>query len=212
MKTQAIAICLILEMIGAVSAAEPQVTHAPVTPGNVKDIKAYCLDFNWAATNRKRKPFAAPGTWAGADPAQHVAWYKAMGANVIQTFGVSTNGYACMYKEADWLMNESGDKKSIDAVKAMIGPHTRLITCLARWNGQDATKVVPEALAAGIGLYGFTVPRNDGGLVPLDEILSRPVGELKGDDRNIAVLARAFHGASIDSVRNDKGGFTEPGK
>jgi hypothetical protein len=117
-----------------------------------------------------------------------------------------------MYKEADWLMNESGDKKSIDAVKAMIGPHTRLITCLARWNGQDATKVVPEALAAGIGLYGFTVPRNDGGLVPLDEILSRPVSELKGDDRNIAVLARAFHGASIDSVRNDKGGFTEPGK
>ena len=117
-----------------------------------------------------------------------------------------------MYKEADWLMNESGDMKRIDAVKAMIGPHTRLITCLARWNGQDATKVVPEALTAGIGLYGFTAPRNNGGLVPLDEILSRPVGELKGDDRNIAVLARAYHGASIDSVRNDKGGFSEPGK
>ena len=31
---------------------------------------------------------------AGADPAQHVAWYKAMGANVIQTFCVSYNGYA----------------------------------------------------------------------------------------------------------------------
>jgi hypothetical protein len=388
MKTQTIAICLILEMIGALSAAEPQSANGPGTPGNIKDIKAYCLDFNWAATTRKRapKPFAAPGTWAGADPAAHVAWYKAIGANVIQTFGVSTNGYAwykngfvpqqpglkhdflpevvklghqegmlvfgyfcaaanpkwgtdhpdqsygtpttyhipytdeyldylsksigdavkktgidgvmidwlwmpnrdstagkwlgceknlyqqlmgepfpgedklskeqdlaysrkaidrcwkairkaakdanpnCiawltsnqikhphvinsnMYMEADWLMNESGDKKSIDAVKAMIGPHTRLITCLARWNGQDATKVVPEALKAGIGLYGFTVPRDDGGLVPLDEILSRPVDELKGDDRNIAVLARAFHGASIDSVRNDKGGFTEPTK
>jgi len=117
-----------------------------------------------------------------------------------------------MYKEADWLMNESGDKKSIDAVKAMIGPHTRLITCLARWNGQDATKVVPEALAAGIGLYGFTVPRNGGGLVPLDDILSRPVSELKGDDRNIAVLARAFHGVSIDAVRNAQGGFAEPVK
>jgi hypothetical protein len=56
------------------------------------------------------------------------------------------------------------------------------------------------------------VPRDNGGLVPLEEILSRPVSELKGDDRNIAVLARAFHGASIDSVRNDKGGFTEPAK
>ena len=88
-----------------------------------------------------------------------------------------------MYKEADWLMNESGDKRSIDAVRKMVGPQTRLITCLARWNGQDATKIVPEALASGIGLYGFTVPRNDGGLVPLDEILSRPVSELKGDDR-----------------------------
>jgi uncharacterized lipoprotein YddW (UPF0748 family) len=388
MKTQAIAICLILEMSGALSAAEAPSTNAPGSPANPEDIKAYCLDFNWAASGRKRKPFAAPGTWAGADPAQHVAWYKAMGANVIQTFCVSTNGHAwykngfvaeqpglkhdflpevvklghkegmrvfgyfciasnpvwgnahpeqsygtpttyhipytddylaylsssisdavrktgidgfmidwlwmpnrkstagkwldsekklytqlmgepfpgedqvtekspqylaysrkaidrcwdaihkaakdanpdCiiwltsnhinhphvinsdMYKEADWLMNESGDKKSIDAVKAMIGPHTRLITCLARWNGQDATKVVPEALAAGIGLYGFTVPRNNGGTVPLEDILSRPVNELKGDDRNIAVLARAFHGASIDSVRNDQGGFNEPVK
>ncbi|MCX6872930.1 MAG: hypothetical protein NTW21_03855 [Verrucomicrobia bacterium] len=112
MKAPAIAICLILEMIGAVSAAEPQVTHAPVTPGNVKDIKAYCLDFTWAATGRKRKPFAAPGTWAGADPAEHVAWYKAMGANVIQTFCASNNGYACMYKEADWLIRPAIYRRS----------------------------------------------------------------------------------------------------
>jgi len=74
--------------------AEPQDANVPAAPAQIKDIKAYCLDFNWAATGRKRKPFAAPGTWAGADPAQHVAWYKAMGANVIQTFCVSCNGYA----------------------------------------------------------------------------------------------------------------------
>ena len=80
-----------------------------------------------------------------------------------------------------------------------------------RWNGQDATKVVPEALKAGIGLYGFTTPAGNG-LVPLEEILSRPVSELKGDDRNIAVLARAYHGVSIDAVRNDKGEFVEPRK
>ena len=365
------------------SAIEPS---APVSATEIKDIKSYCLDFNWAATGRKRKPFAAPGNWAGADPAQHVAWYKAMGANVIQTFCVSCNGYAwykngfvpeqpklkhdflpevvklghkegmlvfgyfciasnpkwgtdhpdlsygtpttyhipytdeylaylsssisdavkktgidgfmidwvwmpnrasttnqwlacekklytqlmsepfpgegtltkeqdlaysrkaidrcwkvirkaakeanpnCiiwltsnntthphvvnsdMYKETDWLMNESGDKKRVDAVRSMVGPHTRLITCLARWNGQDATKVVPEALQAGIGLYGFTVPRNGGGLVPLEGILSKPVSELQGDDRNIAVLARAYHNASLESVRNDKGEFVEPVK
>ena len=70
--------------------------------------------------------------------------------------------------------------------------------------------MVPEALQAGIGLYGFTVPRNDGGLVPLERILSRPVSELQGDDRNIAVLVRAYHGASNDSVSDGKGGFVEP--
>ncbi len=355
----------------------------------ITDIKAYCLDFNWAATGRKRKPFAAPGTWAKADPAQHVAWYKAMGANVIQTFAVSCNGYAwykngyvpeqpglekdfltevvklghqegmlvmgyfciaantrwgtenpelsygtpttyhipytdaylkflsesisdavrktgidgfmidwvwqpkrqstegkwldcekalyqqlmnepfpgedaltkeqdlaysrkaidrcwktirkaakdanpkCivwltsnntthphvvnsdMYKEADWLMNESGDMKRVEAVKPMVGSHTRLITCLARWNGQEATQVVPEALKAGVGLYGFTVPRTNGGLVPLEKIFPHPVSELKGDDRNIAVLARAYMGVSLSSLWQGEGAvgkFVDPEK
>lgn len=112
----------------------------------------------------------------------------------------------------DWLMNESGDMKRINIVKSMIGEHTRLITCLARWNGKDATKVVPEALKAAVGLYGFTKPRTMSGLVPLDGILSRPVSELQGDDRNIAVLARAYHRVSIHAVRNEKGRFVEPMK
>ncbi len=354
---------------------------AGAAPATVRDIKAYCLDFNWGA----RRAFARPGTWAGADPAKHVAWYKTIGANVIQTFCVSCNGYAwykngfvpeqpglkhdflpevvkrghaegllvmgyfcigantkwgkdhpdlsygtpstyhipytdeylaylaasiqdavkktgidgfmidwvwqprrqstkgkwlecekklyrqlmgeafpgedrlsrqqdtafgrraidrcwkairkaakdadpecivwltsnntthphvvnsAMYREADWLMNECGDMKRIHAVKSMIGPHTRLITCLARWNRQEATEVVPQALKAGVGLYGFAKPGADS-LLPLDSLLSRPVRELKGDDRNIAVLARAYHGVSIDAVRNDRGVFVEPAK
>jgi hypothetical protein len=117
---------------------------------------------------------------------------------------------SAMYREADWLMNESGDMKRVNSVRDMIGPHTRLITCLARWNKQDATKVVPEALEAGVGLYGFTKPRQHGsGLVPLEGILTRPVGELQGDDRNIAVLARAYHGVSIDAAWNGAS-FVEP--
>ncbi len=352
-------------------------------PIEIEDIKAYCLDFNWGG----RRRFAKPGSWCNADPAEHVAWYKAMGVNVIQTFAVSCNGYAwykngvipeqpglkhdflpemvklghkegmlvmgyfcisanpkwakdrpelsygapatyhipytdeylayltasisdavkktgidgfmidwlwqpkrqstkgkwldcekklyqqlmdepfpgegkltpkqdlaysrkaidrcwkairkaakdvnpkCivwvttnhmnhphvlnsdMYKEVDWLMNESGDMKRIHAVKSMVGKHTRLITCLAHWNGQDATKVVPDAINAGVGLYGFAKARTaDTGIVPLKEILSRPVSELKSDDRNIAVLARAYHGASAKAERNDKGEFVEPKK
>lgn len=84
-------------------------------------------------------------------------------------------------------------------MKSMVGEHTRLITCLAHWNRRDATQVVPEALAAGVGLYGFTKPRTVGGLVPLGPILSTPVANLKGDDRNIAALARAFKGLPLDA-------------
>lgn len=349
----------------------------------MKDIKSYCLDFNWQPTGRRGRPFAKPGNWNGADPAAHVAWYKSIGANVIQTFCVSTNGYAwykngfvpeqpglkhdflpevvklghqegmkvmgyfcissnprwggehpdlsygtpttyhipytdeyldflsksisdavsktgidgfmidwlwmpkrestqgkwlecekklyqqlmgepfpgedklskvkdteysrraidrcwkairkaakdanpdCvvwltvnqinnphvlnsdMYKEADWLMNEAGSLDAIRKIEGMIGDHTRLITCMALWNGQDASKAVPEALAAGVGLYGFTAPKTSAGLVPLDPIFSRQVSELSGDDKNIAVLARAYHGKSSDALWKD-GRFVEP--
>lgn len=367
-----VAVLIIMALSSHASAQQP----APDAK-RFADIKAYCLDFNWAPTGRKRKPFAEPGKWAAADPAEHVAWYKAMGANVIQTFCVSTNGYAwykngfvpeqpglkhdflpevvklghqegmlvmgyfcvaantkwgtdhpdlsygtpttyhipytdeylaylsssiedavsktgidgfmvdwiwmpqrhstqdkwldcekklyqqlmnepfpgeealtkeqnlaysrkalsrcwdaiysaakkanpnCiiwitsnniaseetkdsrMYQQVDWLMNERGGLKDIERIKPMVGPHTRLITCLASWNGQDATKLVPEALKAGVGLYGFTAPRKNNGLVPLDPILGKPVAELKGDDRNIAVLARAYRGVAIDAAWKD---------
>ena len=94
MTIQFTAICLALGVAGTASSAEPQRASVPADPAAIKEIKAYCLDFNWGATSRKRKPFAAPGSWAGADPAQHVAWDKVVGANVIQTFCVSCNGYA----------------------------------------------------------------------------------------------------------------------
>jgi hypothetical protein len=68
-----------------------------------KQIKAFCIDFNWV--HLKRQPdmpasveaptvFAPPGHWADASPKDHVLWYEALGANVIQTFAVSCNGYA----------------------------------------------------------------------------------------------------------------------
>lgn len=348
----------------------------------IKDIKSYSLDFNWGENRR----FADPGRWSGAAPADHVAWYKALGANAIQTFAVSCNGYAwykngvvpeqpglkhdflpeivklghqegmlvfgyfCigsntrwgqenpeysygtpadyhipytdkylaylesaigdavsktgidgfmvdwlwqpkrkstggkwlatekklyeqlmgkafpgedtltpeqdlaysrkaidrtwktirkaavkanpeaiiwltvnkirhphvvnseMYKQADWLMNEAGDIEGIQAVKTMIGPHTRLITCLASWNNMDASQVVPAALDAGVGLYGFTKPRTAGGIVPLAEILAKPVGELRGDDRNIAVLARAFNGVPLAAKWSGESGWDVPGR
>ena len=85
MKTQIAATCLVLGMIGAASVAEPKAESAPAAAARIpeiKDIKAYCLDFNWGG----RRSFARPGSWCNSDPAQHVAWYKTMGVNVIQTF------------------------------------------------------------------------------------------------------------------------------
>lgn len=375
---------LVASMIVAMVSHSPAQQPVPA-PGakRITDIKAYCLDFNWAAKGGKRKPFAKPGTWSGADPTEHVAWYKAMGANVIQTFCVSANGYAwykngfvpeqpglkhdflpevvrlghaegmlvmgyfcvaantkwgtdhpdlsygtpstyhipytdeylaylsasiedavtktgidgfmvdwiwmpnrastqgkwldcekklyqqlmgepfpgeealtkeqnlaysrralarcwdaiytsakkanpnCiiwlttndmlnpdvidskMYQQVDWLMNERGRLIEIEKARPMVGPHTRMISCMAAWNRQDPTRLVPNALGRGIGLYGFTTPRTNGGLVPLGAILSKPVTELKGDDLNIAVLARAYHGHKAEAVWKE-GRFIAP--
>ena len=65
----------------------PAVSQVP------KEIRAYDIDFNWGPGGPNG--FAQPGLWTDADPAKHVVWYRAMGANVIQTFCVSCNGYAC---------------------------------------------------------------------------------------------------------------------
>lgn len=52
-------------------------------------IQAFCIDFNWDT-----KGPALPGLFAQADPAEHLRWYKELGANVLQTFCVSYNGHA----------------------------------------------------------------------------------------------------------------------
>jgi len=51
---------------------------------------ALCPDLNWDELGRA----ASPGLYAHADPAAHVDWAAGMGANVLQTFAVSFNGYA----------------------------------------------------------------------------------------------------------------------
>lgn len=71
---------------------------APVTAAeSAERIQAFCVDFNWGAGGPNG--FAAPGLFAQADPAEHYAWYRALGVNVIQTFAVSSNGYA-WYKDS----------------------------------------------------------------------------------------------------------------
>ena len=104
-------------------------------------------------------------------------------------------------KETDWLLNEAGDSARTEAAQKMIGPHTRLITCLADWNKQDPNTIVPAARKAGIGLYGFTKPTHGNLKPPVSFYLQKPAQSFQGDDHNIAVLARTYLGLPQDFVQ-----------
>jgi hypothetical protein len=103
-----------------------------------------------------------------------------------------------MFKQVDWLMNEEGDLEKIDAVKAMVGEDTRLITCLAKWNKKDAKSVVVQAAQTGVGLYGFAKPDVNSLLPPIDHYLSSSIDDFKDDDRTIATFARVYNNLSLD--------------
>jgi hypothetical protein len=114
-----------------------------------------------------------------------------------------------MFREVDWLMAETGDNKALKEIRGMVGPHTRLITCLAAWNNADPSVVIPEAMEHGIGLYGFCAPGASNGTIPLDRIFPHQLSMLTGDQRNIGALARAYLGKSLDAVWNGSA-FEEP--
>jgi len=109
-----------------------------------------------------------------------------------------------MLHEIDWLMNEAGDIASTEIVQGSIGDQTKLITCLANWNQQDPTKVIPYAIKAKVGLYGFTKPVIGSMMPPIDYYLSKPIDNLKGDEKNIAVLARAYNNLAFEFIKNKK--------
>jgi hypothetical protein len=342
-----------------------------VTVCSAQPIRAFCVDFNWGPGGPNG--FAAPGHWADAAPERHVAWYKALGANVIQTFAISCNGYAwykggkvppqpgmthdflpeivrlghaqkmkvmgyfcvaantrwgrehpdqsygipsamhipltddyldylasaieealriskmdgfmvdwlwcpddasrraatggkwldsekrlyeqlmgrpfpgeekltaeyriayerkaiercwrrihdaakkvrpdciiwlscykvtdpavvnsLLFREVDWLMNEAPDWKALEQIKAMAGPKTRLVQCLVGWGDQhDARKALKDPATKAFGVYGFSKPGDDSLPLPVETYLSKPIEAFTGNDRNIAVLARFFHG------------------
>jgi hypothetical protein len=114
-----------------------------------------------------------------------------------------------MYKQVDWLMGEAGRIDEILSLKSVVGANTRLITCMSDFGGGDPTETVPEGIKAGVGLYGYAKPSNNGGTIDLDKIFPRQLSQLVGNSKRIAVLARAYRGMSVDSVWQD-GTFVEP--
>ena len=105
-----------------------------------------------------------------------------------------------MLKEVDWVLNEAGDIATTESVRSML-EDTKLVTCLANWNGQDPAMVIPAAIKENVGLYGFTKPVAGSMMPPVDYYLSNPVDSLKGDERNIAVLASAYNDLPFDYVK-----------
>jgi hypothetical protein len=361
----------------------PVISPAGQGTSTQEAIKSYCIDFNWDFGSKAG--FAKPGKWADADPAKHVQWYKGMGANVIQTFAVSCNGYAwykngvvpeqpglkhdfltevvkqghaegmkvmgyfciaantrwgeenptlsygtpssyhipytdeylaylssaitdavkttgmdgfmidwvwmpdrkvtngkwieaekklyqqlmggpfpgeeqlnkdqelaygrkaidrCwkairkaakaadpdtivwltsnyvhsklvidsdLYKEVDWFMGETGKLDEILKVKPMLGEHTRLITCMSDFGGNNAAKDVPAAINVGIGVYGYAKPHQDSkeSTIDLENIFAKQLTELKGNDLRIAIMSRAYRGKAMDTVWKN-GEFVQP--
>jgi hypothetical protein len=124
-----------------------------------------------------------------------IIWLTAYEVNSKEYQGTS------LLKEVDWLMNEAGDIERTKMMRDLAGSDTKLITCLANWNKQDPTQVVPAAIKENIGLYGFTKPVIGPMMKPVDFYLSNPIDSLDGDERNIAILARTFNNLPFDYVQ-----------
>jgi len=104
-----------------------------------------------------------------------------------------------LFREVDWLMNEATDAKTLDPVEAMKGEHTRLVQCVVGWgDAHDARRLLSSGAERHLGIYGFAKPGPDSLPLPVAEHRSRGIATFKGNDRNIAVLARAFNGAPIE--------------
>jgi hypothetical protein len=156
-----------------------------ITPETEVDFRRKAIDRAWQqikTTTKRTKPDC-------------IIWLTAYEVNSPEYEG------SALLQEVDWLMNESGDIERTTAMRGLVGSKTRLITCLANWNKQDPSNIVPAALNENVGLYGFTKPVEGPLMKPVDYYLSNPVDSLTGDERNIAVLARAFNNLSFDYIK-----------
>jgi hypothetical protein len=108
-----------------------------------------------------------------------------------------------MFRDADIFMNEEGDTNLVEGIRHKVGKHTRLMTCLAHWNKKDPAIIVPQAIKANIGIFGFTKPQINSLLPPVSYFLSKPIDEFTGDYKNIAYFARIYNNLPLNYVKKD---------
>ena len=161
-------------------------------PGKDKITPEIELDFRRKAINRAWQQIKTTTKRTKPDC---IIWLTAYDVNSREYTG------SALLQEVDWLMNEAGDIERTKVMRDLAGSEIKLITCLANWNKQDPSEIVPAALRENVGLYGFTKPVVGPMMQPVDYYLSNAVDSLKGDERNIAVLARAYNNFPFDYVK-----------
>lgn len=161
-------------------------------PGKDKITPEIELDFRRKAIDRAWKKIRRITKKTKRDC---IIWLTAYEVNSKEYTGTK------LLKEVDWLMNEAGDISRTKAMEGLVRRDAKLITCLANWNQQDPATIVPAAIKAKVGLYGFTKPVVGSMMPPVDYYLSKPIDSLKGDERNIAVLARVYNNLPLDYVK-----------
>lgn len=156
-----------------------------ITPARELEFRRRALDRCWdrlRAAAKKANPKA-------------VIWLSC--CNVASPVVVNSK----LFQEVDWLMNEATDPKSLTQVETMKGAHTRLIQCVVGWGeAHDARRILSGGGARDLGLYGFAKPGPNSLPLPVAEYRRRSIASFQGNDRNIAVLARHFTGASLEIV------------
>jgi hypothetical protein len=156
-----------------------------ITPEIELDFRRKAIDRAWKKIKeitKKTKPDC-------------IIWLTAYAVNSKEYSGSN------LLKEVDWLMNEAGYIERTTAIRELVGSKTRLITCLAAWNKQDPAVIGPASIKEKVGLYCFTDPTIGPMLPPIDYYLSNSVDSLKGDEKNIAVLARVYNNLPLDYIK-----------
>lgn len=96
-----------------------------------------------------------------------------------------------IFQEVDWLVNEHPDPTSLDAIRKLAGPKTKLWQCLCGWGDKhDPRQFLDDPKYADVGLCGFAAADPETTLPFIGKSANRAS---EANARNIALLREAFH-------------------
>lgn len=95
-----------------------------------------------------------------------------------------------MFRQIDWIMNETPTPSRLDAVMGMIGPDSRVIQCIVGGSrGYDASVVINDPKYADVGLYGFAPWPDEKTTLPHTESDNPTLANIAN---NIEIVRKAF--------------------